>query len=196
MLALIADGWLRQQESVERARSEAAPGELRSEDEGRVAREGAVAGEGVPLEGVWAAERYRLASGPEHPLEGRIFFDDGEWQVVFFVLGVGSEEAAGGGAADGAAGGGGGAQTGEGAAVVRRGSAEGGRYEVRGDTVVFRHLFHLSAGDSVAGLPASPLRMEVTAAVEAAREPTRFVVEGDRLTLFFPSGNEIDFVRR
>lgn len=175
-MALMADGWLRQQESVERARTGTMPAESLD-----------ARGQG-PLEGVWAAEQYRLASGPEHPLEGRIFFEDGEWQVLFFVIGAGSLEASGDG--------GPGAQSGEGAAVVRRGSAEGGRYEVRGDTVVFRHLFHLSAGDSVAGLPASALRMEVTAAAEAVREPTRFVVDGDRLTLFFPSGNEIDFVRR
>lgn len=165
MMALIADGWLRQQESVERARSEATTAE------GTDTR-----GDG-PLEGVWVAERYRLATGPEHPLDGRIFIDDGDWQVLFFVMGP-EEEAE------------------SSAPEPRRGSGEGGRYEVRGDTVVFRHLFHLSAGDSVVGLPASALRMEVTAAAEAAREPTRFIVDGDRLTLFFPSGNEIDFVRR
>ena len=121
------------------------------------------------IQGIWEAERYLLAGGEVHPVTGRIVFGQGEWQVVFFVL--------------------------DSMGVARRGSAEGGAYTVRGDTVTFRHRFNFSFGEALPGLPESPLRMEVTAATEAAREPTRFEIQGERLTLFFPSGNSMDFRR-
>ena len=60
--------------------------------------------------------------------------------------------------------------------------------------MVFTHLFHLSAGDSVTGLPASALRMEARSE-GGAEEPTRATVVDDLLTLFFPSGNLMIFVR-
>jgi hypothetical protein len=121
----------------------------------------------VPLRGSWTALTYTLASGQEHPLEGRIFFTATEWQVLFFVLDA------------------------EGA--PRRGSGEGGAYTTDGDKLVFHHSFNLSAGEALEGLPASPLRMTVNRA--PSPEPTRFSISGDRLTVFFPSGNEIRFRR-
>ena len=122
-----------------------------------------------PLEGVWAAETYALATGPTHPLAGEIFFADGIWQVLFFVL----DE-------DGTA---------------RRGSAEGGTYDRTESGVVFRHLHNLSVGEEMAGLAASELRLVTRGPEDAPLEPTDIRVEGDRLTLSFPSGNRMHFRR-
>lgn len=124
---------------------------------------------GDALEGAWTAERYHLADGPIHPVRGQIFFVEGSWQVLFFVM--------------------------DGDGVPRRGSGEGGTYERTADGVVFRHLFHLSAGNALPGLEAAPLRMTVRDPDEAALEPTRIDVEGAVLTLHFPSGNRMTFRR-
>ena len=53
------------------------------------------------VEGAWSGEEYILAEGAVHPIAGQIFFTDGQWQVLFFVLEDG---------------------------VPKRGSAEGGTY--------------------------------------------------------------------
>lgn len=122
---------------------------------------------GLDVRGIWGAESYELATGPTHDVRGRIVFGEQEWQVLYFVLDAAGEP--------------------------RRGSGEGGTYIVRADTVIFTHLFHLSAGDSLAGLPASPLRMQALG--EGAEEPTRARVEDGWLTLSFPSGNRMTFRR-
>ena len=93
----------------------------------------------------------------------------GDWTVVFFVLD-----------SDGA---------------PRRASAEGGTYSVADDVVTFRHEYNFSQGAEVTGISETPLRMEVTAPGAEAEEPTRFSVEGSRLTLFFPSGNRMIFAK-
>ncbi len=121
------------------------------------------------LEGVWSAERYVMRAGPTHEVAGRIFFAEGEWTVLFFVMGDDGEP--------------------------HRGSAEGGTYTLRGEELVFSHLFHLSQGEEMPGLAHSPLRMTVSPAAEAATEPSTIEVLGDRLTIFFPSGNSLVFRR-
>jgi len=121
------------------------------------------------LEGVWAAERYVLRDGPTHQVTGRIFFTQTEWTVLFFVVDEDGEP--------------------------RRGSGEGGSYTLQGNRLVFSHLFNLSTGEAMAGLPASPLRMESRAALEAQTEPSTIEVSGDRLTIAFPSGNAMVFRR-
>jgi hypothetical protein len=122
------------------------------------------------IRGAWAAEAYRLADGPTHPVAGRIFFDKRDWQVLFFVLD-----------ADGS---------------VHRGSGEGGGYVLQGDSLVLTHLFNLSVGDAMEGLPESELRMTVRGEADAPVEPTRVARAGDVLTLFFPSGNRMTFRQR
>ncbi len=121
------------------------------------------------LEGVWEAERYEIRSGPVHSLVGRIFFADGQWTVLFLVVGD-----------DG---------------LPHRGSGEGGGYTLRGDSLVFDHQFNFSTGEAMAGLPASPLQMIARSAADAPREPSRIELNGDRLTIFFPSGNAMTFRR-
>ena len=119
------------------------------------------------IRGAWTAETYALADGTRHTVHGRIFFTDSEWQVLFFVM-EGDDP--------------------------RRGSGEGGTYTLDGDRLVFTHLFNLSAGEAVAGLPESPLRMEVRHD-DGPAEPTRIEIERDRLVIHFPSGNSMEFRR-
>lgn len=115
-------------------------------------------------------------------MDGRIVFwgeegaAEGEWMVVFFVTGGESEDPG----------------------APLRGSAEGGQFFRDGETLTLTHAYHLSAGEAVGALPEAPLRMAMRSEREAAehhREPCRFAVEGDRLTLFFPSGNSMVFSR-
>lgn len=117
--------------------------------------------------GAWSAETYLLAEGSEYEVRGQIFFADGRWQVLFFVLDEDGEP--------------------------RRGSGEGGMYERTSDGVVFRHLFNLSVGDELPGLSETPLRMTVREPADAPLEPTRVDVQGSVLTLHFPSGNRMIF---
>ena len=119
------------------------------------------------LEGAWQAWEYHLASGESHRVRGRIFFTSDEWQVLFFVM-DGDEP--------------------------RRGSGEGGRYTLDGDELTFEHLFHLSAGEEMEGLAASPLTLTARDG-EGPLEPTRVEVRGDGLALHFPSGNTMTFGR-
>jgi len=114
------------------------------------------------IRGSWAAARYIVAAGDEHPVQGRIFFSETDWQVLFFVL--------------------------DGSGEPRRGSAEGGTYTLDGEKLVFTHLFNLSVGDEMAGLPAAELRMVARGPKGAPEEATRLTVQGDDMTLYFPSG--------
>ena len=122
------------------------------------------------LEGAWAAERYHLADGPVHDVRGHIFFGARDWQVLFFVL---DDEG-----------------------QPRRGSGEGGSYQLIDGQVVFTHLFNLSVGDAMPGLAATDLRMVVRDPEGAPTEPTDLRIAGDVLTLGFPSGNRMTFRRR
>jgi hypothetical protein len=119
------------------------------------------------LVGSWAAERYIMAAGGEHEVQGRIFFSDRDWQVLFFVV--------------------------DESGIVQRGSAEGGTYFLVGDGLVFTHLYNLSAGEAMPGLAAQELRMVSRLPADAPTEPTRLEVDGDLMTLFFPSGNRMTF---
>lgn len=119
------------------------------------------------LEGAWAAREYVLATGARHPVRGRIIFTSEEWQVLFFVM-EGDEP--------------------------RRGSGEGGRYTFDGETLTFEHLHHLSVGRTMEGLPASPLTMTARDG-SGPLEPTGVEISGDELTLRFPSGNSMSFLR-
>ncbi|MCY3600081.1 MAG: hypothetical protein OXN85_08925 [Gemmatimonadetes bacterium] len=76
----------------------------------------------------------------------------------------------------------------------RRGSGEGGRYTFDGETLTFEHLHHFSYGRTMAGLPASPLAMTARDG-EGPLEPTGVEIDGDALTLRFPSGNSMSFTR-
>ena len=136
---------------------------------GLTAVSGPAAGQSQDVEGAWSARTYQLKDGPEHGVEGTIFFTDSDWTVLFFVVGSDGEP--------------------------RRASAEGGTYTLRGDALVFTHLHNFAAGEAMEGLPESPMSMAVREAADAPTEPTRVEVRGNALTLFFPSGNAMRFER-
>lgn len=121
------------------------------------------------VEGVWEARTYVLADGTLHPVRGRIFFQRGHWQVLYFVV-----DASG---------------------APRRGSGEGGTYALAGDQLTFRHELNLSVGEAVQGLSEAPLRMRASTPQRAALETARVTVGGDALTLLFPSGKRLYFER-
>lgn len=121
------------------------------------------------LIGSWDAQRYVLQGGEQHVVSGKIFFTDTDWLVLFFV----HDEAG----------------------APRRGSSEGGTYTLRGTNLTFRHLYNLSVGDALPGLAASELQMTSRPPEDAPAEPSTIAVDGPRLTIFFPSGNRMEFRR-
>jgi len=124
--------------------------------------------EGEPeIRGAWEPETYVLEDGTRHAVRGRIVFTDSDWLVLFFILD--DDE-------------------------PRRGSGEGGTYTLEGDRLVLTHLFNLSGGGAMASFPETPLRIEARQ-TGGPLEVTRVTVEDDRLTLYFPSGNSIQFRR-
>lgn len=126
--------------------------------------------EGNPLVGAWDTERYQLASGPLHVVRGRIFFTERDWTVLFFVV--------------------------DGDGEPQRGSAEGGTYTLEGDRLVFTHQFNLSAGGAMDGLPEQALQMILRDESGQVLEPATIQVNGQRLTIHFPSGNAMTFRKR
>jgi hypothetical protein len=120
------------------------------------------------LVGAWQPHAYVLESGTRHAVDGLIFFTETDWSVLFFVTVDGQP---------------------------RRGSAEGGTYETDGDELIFTHRFHLSVGDEMEGLPASALRMDLQSPGEGNLEESTYRVDADTMTLFFPSGNRMEFTR-
>ena len=121
------------------------------------------------VQGAWRVETYIMAGGAEHPTEGRIFFTQSDWQVLFFTL---DEEG-----------------------VVKRASAEGGTYTLEGNALTLLHLHNLSAGEAIEGREAIPLRKVYWSPEEGPVEPTTAEVDGNRMTLAFPSGNRLVFSR-
>ena len=117
--------------------------------------------------GAWHPEQYVLEDGTELDVSGLIFFSKRDWTVLFFV------------------------EDGNGEPV--RGSGEGGTYLLVGDTLTFTHFYHLSAGDEIGPIAASPLRMSVKEIQDAAEEPCRAEVGEEMMTIHFPSGNRMVF---
>jgi hypothetical protein len=69
---------------------------------------------------------------------------------------------------------------------LTRGAGEGGTYTLEANRLVFTHLYHLSGGST-------PLKMSVKSPGEAEVEPCRIELEGEALTIYFPSGNKMRF---
>jgi hypothetical protein len=120
------------------------------------------------IQGAWRTESYVLKDGSQYDLDGLIVFTEKDWTVLFFVLDEDNQ--------------------------LRRGSGEAGTYALQGEHLTFTHLYNISAGDQLGSLAASPLRMVIHRG-EPPTEPCRVEFDGDRMTIFFPSGNKIDFRR-
>ena len=121
------------------------------------------------IRGAWRTEKYNLKEGGEYQVEGLIFFTEKDWTVLFFVMGDDGE--------------------------AKRGSGEGGSYTLDGGKLVFKHRYHLSAGGKVGSFTESPLRMFVKGSSDVIAEPCRVTINGDAMTIYFPSGNDIEFSR-
>lgn len=124
---------------------------------------------GPALRGGWQAETYTLKTGERHNVQGLIVFTATDWSVTFFVT--------------------------PDAKTPQRASAEGGTYTLDGTKLVFSHHYNFSAGSALPGLPASPMRMTVNDHQAAPVEPVQIAIDGDRLTIAFPSGNVMTFRR-
>ena len=126
--------------------------------------------EDVDVHGAWRAHTYVLDDGITHTVDGLIFFTGRDWSVLFFVTDPHGE--------------------------IKRGSGEGGTYRLSGDQLVLTHRYHLSTGEAMEGLPASDLRMVARGVDDAApEEPCQVMRDGEKLTLYFPSGNSMLFER-
>lgn len=128
----------------------------------------AVAGD-REIRGAWHPDTYILKDGTRHPVRGLIVFTDRDWSVLFLI------------APDGR--------------TPLRGSAEAGRYSLTGNRLVFSHLYNLSGGGAVKGIPESPFEMNLHAAGEAPSEACTVERTGSRMAIRFPSGNAMEFER-
>jgi hypothetical protein len=115
------------------------------------------------IRGTWHTETYLLKDGTKRVVKGHIFFAAREWTVLFFIVDEANQPASG--------------------------SAEGGTYSQTGDEILLRHVYHMSSAKAVAGPGASPFRLQVHDVTRAPEELCRVEVNGDVLTLRFPSGN-------
>jgi hypothetical protein len=131
-------------------------------------RSGAAPADRADLRGAWRSEVYTLKDGTRHEMPGLLMFTKTDWTTLWLI-------------------------TTDGKPV--RGAGEGGTYVVSADKLTLTHLFNVSGGEAVTGLPATPLRLEVNAAGTAPTEPCTFTVDGARLVIHFPSGNQITFSR-
>jgi len=119
------------------------------------------------LQGAWKIEGYELKEGGLPRVRGTIVFGEHDWVVLFFILD-----------ADG---------------KPLRGSGEGGIYNLEGNRLLLTHLYLMSSGgDPVDGLSKSPPEMNLDSRHE---EECRIEHTGERLTIFFPSGNRLWFSR-
>ena len=126
-------------------------------------------GAGEPdIQGGWQVDKYILKNGTQHSVKGLIFFSERDWVVLFFIATGGQPQ---------------------------RGDAEGGTYTLKGKKLVLRHLYQLSGGKILPGVPGNPPHMEVNGAATAPIEPCTVELKRDQLTIYFPSGNLMTFRR-
>lgn len=122
------------------------------------------------LEGAWSTQMYTLKDGGQHVVKGHIFFTEKDWTVLFFVMDDEDKP--------------------------QRGSAEGGTYLLIGDSLEFKHHYNLSAGNAIGDLAQSPLRMEIRSAAEASQEKCSIKITQNQLSIYFPSGNSMTFLKK
>lgn len=122
---------------------------------------------GNPLIGGWRAENYHLRDGTEYPLLGQILFTEKNFNVLYIVVKEGKPQ---------------------------RGSGEGGDYTVEGNNVTFIHHYIASTpAEAIQGLKAQALRAFKWD--KDLVEASTFKVDGEHMTLFMPSGNQLTWTR-
>jgi hypothetical protein len=122
------------------------------------------------IRGAWKPKTYLLKDRSQHPVDGLIFFTETDWAVLFFVLDEND--------------------------TPQKGSGEAGTYTLNKNQLVFTHNYHLSGGNPVGNLSASPLKMEIKNAAEASTENCTIEFNQNNLTIYFPSGNSMTFQRK
>jgi len=119
------------------------------------------------LRGAWQIEAYELKDGGTPRVRGTIIFSEHDWGVLFFVVD-----------SDGR---------------PLRASGEGGTYILEGRRLLLTHLYLMaSGGDPVDGLKKNPPQMKLDS---RQKEDCRIELTEKKLTIFFPSGNRLLFVR-
>jgi len=98
----------------------------------------------VDLRGSWKSEIYTLKDGTRHTMPGLLIFTKTDWTTLWVITVDGKP---------------------------MRGAGEGGTYTVSGNKLTFSHVFNVSGGKAVAGMPELPLRVETNAAGSAPIEP-------------------------
>lgn len=121
------------------------------------------------LRGAWRADSYVLKSGEVHQVEGLMIFSEGEWAVVYFVK---DDEG-----------------------KPQRGAGEGGPYTLDGNELVLTRDYLVIASDEIGELPEIPLRFDIPAVKDPVVEPCKIELADDRMTIEFPSGNQMGFRR-
>ena len=110
-----------------------------------------------------------MADGTLHRMEGLLVLLDGHWAAVHVLMDD---------------------------RVARRGAGEGGTYAATTETIEFTHLWHVSAGLDVEGVPRDDLaRLVRNEAAAARRERCRYHVDAEALSIAFPSGNRLRLSR-
>ena len=122
------------------------------------------------VRGAWHADTYVLKDGAKHHVDGLMLFSDRDWAVVYFV-----ENAEG---------------------KPQRGAGEGGTYTLEGDRLVLTRDYLVIAGNAIGSLLPIPLRFDAPGVTKPVVEVCRLEVAGDRITIEFPSGNRMGFLRR
>lgn len=122
------------------------------------------------LLGAWSVERYFQADGSVFTVNGRIFFTERDWTVLFFVLDADGEP--------------------------ESGSGEGGTYALQRNDLVFTHHFNLSGERAREGGAGEAPRIVSRTTAAGVEEVCTIELDGNDLTIFFPSGNSMLFRKR
>ena len=125
--------------------------------------------EPASIVGTWKIDRYVLRDGRDPRVAGSILFTESGWAVLFFVVDEDGEP--------------------------RRGSGEGGTYTVDGDRLTFTHRYNMSGGEAIEGYDASDWSLTLREPEAAVSEACTIELTADRLTIHFPSGNQMMFSR-
>jgi len=123
------------------------------------------------LRGAWRVDKYILKNGEMLSPPGTIIFTEKEWLTVFIITDEDKN--------------------------LQSGNTEGGTYSVNGNQLVFKFLYNIYAGQKevkVLGKPAG-INMKVMDAANASSEECTFKIEGEVLTIYFPSGNRFTYNR-
>ena len=123
------------------------------------------------LRGAWQVDKYILKNAEILSPPGIIIFTEKDWLTVFFITDKEKN--------------------------LQSCSTEGGTYSVDGNQLVFKFLYNSYAGKEEVKVLDKPagIKMKVSDSGHASSEKCTFKIEGDVLTIYFPSGNRFTYHR-